>query len=206
LIIIDLIIAKSAIIYKMKGLKKPTVLIDMDGPLAGFDAEILSRLKTQYPKIPLLTTRNNSYISDDYPEHSLLVRSISDEKGFFESLPLIDNALEGWQKVIDLGYHPRICSSPLGSNPFSTAEKLEWIRKNLVPVFGQYVLDEAIITTDKYKSVGIVLIDDSPELKNYKQAVWQHIVFDEPYNQDSKQPRLYGWLDKNLPNLLNNSK
>jgi 5'-nucleotidase len=182
--------------------KKPIVLIDMDGPLADFDSEVISRLKARYPNSPLLTTRKNFYISDDYPEHSLLVRAISDEKGFFESLPLADNALEGWQKVIDLGYHPQICSAPMRSNPFSNIEKLNWISKNLVPVFGQSIVDEAIITSDKHECEGIVLIDDRSELKDYQKATWQHIVFDAPYNKDSKQPRLYGWLDDNLANLL----
>jgi len=186
----------------MKTPKKQIVLIDMDGPLADFDGEVISRLKTRYPNIPILSTRKNFYISDDYPKHSLLLRSISDEKGFFESLPLADNALEGWQRVIDLGYHPIICSAPMRSNPFSNIEKLNWISKNLVPFFGQSVVDEAIITPDKHESEGIVLIDDRSELKDYKKAMWQHIVFDEPYNQDSKQPRLYGWLDNNLANLL----
>jgi len=180
----------------------PIVLVDMDGPLADFDAEVLSRLRTKYPDMTLLSTRKHFYISDDYPQHSQLVRSISDEQGFFESLPLAADALYGWQRIIDLGYHPRICSAPMKSNPFSMTEKINWLKREFVPIFGKYVVEEAIISSDKHLHDGIVLIDDRSELIGSKQATWKHIVFDAEYNHDSKQPRLYGWSDKNLPNLL----
>lgn len=49
--------------------ERPTVLVDMDGVLADFDAEAIARLQERHPNIPLLDTRINFYLSDDYPAH-----------------------------------------------------------------------------------------------------------------------------------------
>jgi 5'(3')-deoxyribonucleotidase len=183
--------------------KKPIVLVDMDGVLADFDKEVVNRLVSRYPDIPILKTRHNFYISDDYPNHSLILRTISDEKGFFESLPLAKDALEGWQRLLDLGYHPIICSAPMQSNPRSKIEKLSWLEKHFVPIFGKDIVREAIITSDKHLHDGIALIDDRPEFIDAERARWGHILFSHPYNQHiASELRLYGWHDKNLPNIL----
>jgi len=182
--------------------KRPTVLVDMDGVLSDFDAEIVSRMKERYPNIPILGTRNNFYISDDYPEYSETIKQLSNEEGFFESLRTVDDALEGWQKIIDLGYNPRICSAPIRANPYCQTEKVGWLRRNFVPVFGHIVVEQAIITKEKHLYEGMALIDDRPEVDRSSEAPWQHIVFDKPYNQNSNSPRLKGWLDDNLPFLL----
>ncbi len=181
----------------------PIILVDMDGVLADFDQEVKNRLAIKHPDIPILDTRENFYISDDYPKHSLKIRAISDEQGFFESLPLIEDALEGWQRLLDLKFHPIICSAPIRSNPYSKIEKLNWLKKHFVPVFGERVVDQAIITSDKHLSDGIVLIDDRPEIMNSDAASWKHIIFDQPYNRDKiGQPRIIGWQDKNLSDIL----
>lgn len=181
---------------------KPVILIDMDGVLADFDTEISTRVKNRHPHIALLETRDNFYFSDEYPEYKTLIRDISNEAGFFDSLPLIDNALEGWQRIIDLGYHPRICSSPIKSNPHSEVEKRAWLRRHFAPHFGPDIADEAIITSDKYLVDGLALIDDRPELRHAAEASWQHVIFDQPYNHTVNKPRIHGWTDKNLQATL----
>ena len=177
---------------------KPVILIDMDGVLADFDAEIIRRVKDRHPYITLLDTRDNFYFSEDYPEYKTIIRGIANEPGFFDSLPLIDDAITGWQRIIDLGYHPRICSSPIRSNPHSEAEKRAWLKRH----FNSQVAEEAIITSDKYLFEGMALIDDRPELRNASEASWQHIIFDQPYNHDIDKPRIYGWLDEELATTL----
>lgn len=177
---------------------KPILLIDMDGVLADFDAEIMKRVKDRHPSINLLETRDNFYFSDDYPEYKTVIRAISNEPGFFASLPLIDHAITGWQRIVDLGYHPRICSSPIRSNSRSELEKRAWLERH----FGIEVANEAIITSDKYLHPGIALIDDRPELRNATEAAWQHIIFDQPYNHGVNKLRIRGWLDETLPATL----
>lgn len=178
----------------------------MDGVLADFDAELTARIKIRYPHIPLLSTQQNFYFSQDYPEYETDIRNISDEQGFFESLPPIDHAIEGWQRLIDLGYHPRICSSPKRTNPYSKSEKLTWLTQHMAPVFGDAIVHEAIITKDKHLCDGIVLIDDRPAVRSTDIAPWQHIIFDRPFNQNVTLPRLNGWRDENLATLLNNAR
>jgi 5'-nucleotidase len=183
----------------------PVVLVDMDGVLADFDAEVLARLAAHHPHVPR-ATRQNFYIAEDYPEHTALLRQISSEPGFFAALPLVDGALEGWQRIVDLGYHPRVCTSPLRRNRHCEAEKLGWLEKHFAPVHGEAVAREAIVTRDKHLCDGIALIDDRPEIRHSATAPWQHIVFDRPYNQDGDhagdRPRLRGWHDDTLGALL----
>jgi len=183
-----------------------TVLVDMDGPLAGFDNEVLARMAVRLGHIPLLETRNNFYISDDYPEHAQLVRALSDEQGFFESLPVEEGALEGWEQLLDLGYHPRICSSPISTNPYSAAEKLRWLERHFVPKFGKYVVDEAIITKQKHLFDGIALIDDRPEIVQADEASWQHVIYDKEYNRHVDGMRTVTWRDPTLPDTLEAAK
>lgn len=179
-----------------------TVLIDMDGVIVDFDAEVESRIADRYPHIQLLGKRTNHYISDDYPEHKHLIREMFDQPGFFQSLPIADDALEGWERLIDLGYNPRICSSPVITNPGCKSEKLGWLEHHFVPVFGKSVVEQAIITSDKYLVDARALIDDCPEIEKANEASWAHVVYDKPYNQQTVGLRLHGWLDERLPEIL----
>lgn len=175
----------------------------MDGVIADFDQEVINQLRARYPEIPILESRSHWYISDDYPDHSRLIRDISDKQGFFENLPLIENALEGWQRLIDFGYHPVICSSPLQSNPYSRAEKLSWLKRVFAPKFGQSIVDQAIIDKNKHLHEGFAIIDDNPIMPNSDEAGWQHILFRQEYNKSSQSDLvLEGWLDEKLPELL----
>jgi 5'-nucleotidase len=181
-----------------------TILVDMDDVLADFSIAVLNRIQSDYPHITTVLDRPNFYIEDDYDkEHRATITAISEEPGFFASLPLIDNALTGWQRIVDLGYSPQICSSPLSRNPTCTTEKLEWLEKHFVPHFGKLVVESAIIVKDKYLVDGVALIDDRPDIENSMSATWQHIIFDRTYNrQTSHDLRLYDWLDPKLPELL----
>jgi 5'-nucleotidase len=182
--------------------ESPTVLVDMDGVLADFDAAILKRVAADLPHITPLPTRRNFYIADDYPEHSILIREMSRQPGFFASLPVVHGALEGWRRIIDLGYRPRVCTAPMRSNPACRTEKLAWLTKHFEPDFGPSVARQAIVTKEKHLCAGTALIDDRPEVRRSGEAIWQHIVFDRPYNQGGHRLRLHGWEDELLEELL----
>jgi len=70
------------------------VLVDMDGVLANFDAEVLRQLRLRLPDLPLVP-RKNFFIAEGYPQYSDLVRGIMYERGFFRRLELVANALQG---------------------------------------------------------------------------------------------------------------
>jgi len=176
------------------------VLVDMDGVLADFDAAVLKQLP---PKVER-RFRENFYLVDDYPRHAAAVESITSHPDFFLNLPLVDGAIVGWQRLIDAGYHPRICTAPLSRNSRSVQGKLAWLRRHFVPRFGELVVGDAIIDREKFRHGGLALIDDRPDVDtNNGQAAWRHIVFDRPYNKHSSAAlRLRGWNDPHLEDIL----
>jgi 5'-nucleotidase len=176
------------------------VLVDMDGVLADFDAAVLDQLPPAIARV----ARTNFYIAEDYPRHVAHVEYITSHPDFFLNLPLVDNALQGWQRLIDAGYQPRVCSAPLSRNELSVQNKLEWLRRHFVPRFGEPVVSDAIIDKEKYRYHGLALIDDRPEVNtNNGQATWRHIVFDRPYNKHSSAAlRIRGWNDPHLEETL----
>ena len=176
------------------------VLVDMDGVLADFDAAVLAHLPAEISRV----ARTHFYIAEDYPDHLARVESITSHPAFFLELPLIDNALQGWQRLIDAGYGPRICSAPLSRNDQSVQNKLAWLRRHFVPHFGERVVSDAIIDSRKYRYAALALIDDRPRVDtNNGQATWRHIVFDRPYNTHSSTAlRIRGWDDPDLEGIL----
>lgn len=187
-----------------------TVLVDMDGVIADFDGRVRSIMADEHPHIELVEPQQNFYVADDYPEHRELVRAVSRRQGFFESLPVMPGAFDGWQRLLDLGYHPQICTSPIVTNLTCESEKLGWLAKHFAPVFGDWVVDEAVVTSTKHLQDGIALIDDRPGLHLADQATWQYVVFDQPYNQHYHQGtehlRLRGWYDRELPAILDRAR
>ncbi len=176
-----------------------TVLVDMDGTVANLDATIGQALRQEFPEIPLPERSNFYYEEDLAPEHRYAIQEIISRPGFFAEHPVIDGALEGWQAMQEQGYEPRICSAPLRKNRWSIAEKIAWLEQHFVPTLGPEVIDRAIIDKRKYRHAGLALIDDRPVIDGTDKAPWEHIVFDQTYNHDSRaQYRILSWQDKGL--------
>lgn len=185
----------------------PVVLVDMDGVLADFDAAFHETVREEYPHVQMLDPLPDPpsfYASQAYPgEHQSELRAISNAEHFFARLPVIPGALEGWQRIIDEGFRPQICSSPIRSNPYSETEKLGWLEKHLAPAFGLWVVETAIITSEKFRQDGVALVDDHPDIPNTDIASWQHVLFDRACNRHVETDlRLVGWNDPSLGSIL----
>jgi 5'-nucleotidase len=171
-----------------------TVLVDMDGVLAKFDERVVEIIADEYPEIPIPDKREHFYISDDFlPQHREVALSVSDRLGFFASLAVEDGAIEAWAAMLESGYQPRVCSSPLHTHPNSVNEKREWLEEYFVPHFGYSVVDRSIIQSDKTIHRGLALIDDKPVITGSLTPIWERIIYDRPYNHCAEGYRLRGW-------------
>lgn len=168
----------------------------MDGVLADFQKKLMEKLLAKHSEseIQAITSLNTmAQFKDQY------LKSFAKQPGFYRSLEPVDGAIEGWQKIIDLGYQPIICSSPLRSNPLCEAEKRDWLRQYL----GDEVAEQAIIDKRKYLYDGFALIDDRTDTVIADDTSWQQIIFTQSYNQDDDYEfRLNGWHDPNLKATL----
>lgn len=181
-----------------------TVFVDMDGVLADFDAEAIRRVKAVRPGFEANLPRAHFYLADDYPGYDEEIRVACAEEGFFEDLPVISNAIGGWQSIIDAGFTPRVLSSPLRSNATSERDKRRWLMKHFAPLFGEHVANDAIITKDKHLHDGVALLDDRPEVPHADGARWSHVLITYPHNaMISTDLRINDLGDSRLEEVLN---
>ena len=186
-----------------------TVLIDQDGVIADFDAEVVARVSDRYPHIQPqepLPAIPHFYTHANYAEeHQRQVQQISNEPGFIEALPVVDGAVEGWHRIMDAGFVPIICSTPIPEKymPTCQQEKIAWLTKH----FGKMAAESAIFTPSKYLVRAAILIEDRPPpLSNSEQAVWEHVVFDRPCNRTPESQgliRINSWREPTLEIKLN---
>lgn len=171
-----------------------TVWVDMDGTIVDFDGAAL-----QVVPLEQRTSRQHFYIANDYSEPlRSQVEAHYSTPGFFVGLELFPGVIEGWQALVDAGYHPRILSSPLASNPACKEEKLESLKRLLVPHFGPSAVDEAVIDTEKWKYPGLALIDDRPDaVRGSMRAPWMHVLYGWPHmdtvSDTTAQFRMRNW-------------
>lgn len=187
-----------------------TVLVDMDGVLADFEEPNNDIIRTHFPHIVPVADRPDFYFKDTYASNEGVNDKIYEENrrpGFFRVFPVIDGAVAGWQRMLEMGYSPRVCSSPLEEHETVVAEKVDWLEEHFVPVLGSWVIDTAIFNRDKSGYDAIAMIDDRPTLRNIERAVWQHIVFTRSYNKAVETDfRLEDWSDPALEALLTRAK
>lgn len=180
--------------------------MDMDNVLADFDRRLYSDLAARHPGL-VPRERRNFLFGKDYPEYTDDINDIIYSRGFYDSLPLVESAVNGLRRIIKNDMEPVICSTPLDSD-FCIDDKLSWINRELVPVFGKNILHSAEFTLDKSLSEGLVLIDDNPNLEKHVSAGWEQILFLHDYGRDKVAPRytIENWNDQNLEHLLRGIK
>lgn len=168
------------------------ILIDQDGVLADFETGFLENWQKKFPGrmyIPI-SERRNFYHTLDYPkEFQDDIRGIFRTPGFFAGLPVMEGAIDAVCEIKELGHEVFICTAPFPDNETCSQEKLDWIRRNL----GREFLSHTIITYDKTLVRGNILIDDRGEVIGLLNSIWEHIVFDQPYNGNVEGKRRLNW-------------
>jgi 5'-nucleotidase len=166
------------------------ILVDMDGVIADFDGEFLKRWRERYPDqyyVPF-DQRTTFYIKDSYPEElKPLVAGILLEPTFFRDMMPMEDSIEALSKMEQMGFELFICSSPLSIYKNCVLEKYEWVDK----VLGADWVKRIILTKDKTLVKADYLIDDKPKITGVENTpIWEHIVYDRPYNKDVNNRRL----------------
>ena len=165
------------------------ILLDMDGVLADFEQGFVRGWTARFPGQPPLDPRDRRHFSirDDYPTHQgAMVQAVYHAEGFFRDLAPMPGALDAARALVGLGHDVRICTSPLRHYRHCVPEKYEWIDAHLGPEF----VNRMIVTRDKTLVRGDVLVDDNPDITGAQVPAWQHVVFDQPYNQQVAGPRM----------------
>lgn len=160
---------------------KRTILVDMDGPLANFDASFWRFVDMEgFEADATMETQTARYATDhllvkaDVERAREAIRSV----GWFRCLPVVPGAVEGIHRLTEL-FDVWICTKPLADSPTCIGEKAHWIRRHL-PEFA----DRLIIAPNKARIAGHVLLDDAPKLgwMDDPFRTWHPVIFPAPFN------------------------
>jgi 5'-nucleotidase len=165
------------------------VLVDQDGVLADFDRGFNLAWQERFPHRAVLdlALRKNFYLHDDYPAgYRAEIRDIQASAGFILNLPPIPGALAALKALLDAGHDVRICTAPLSRFTNCVGEKFQWVVDHLGPAW----VDRIVLTKDKTLVRGDVLIDDKPAVTGALDPLWEHLVFEAPYNVAATSRRI----------------
>lgn len=173
------------------------ILVDMDGVITDFDGEFLQRWRKRHPDkfyIPL-AERTLFYVRDEYPtELKPLVEEILWDPTFFAEMAPVPGAKDALEEMDAKGWEVFICSSPMSFYGNCVLEKYKWVETFLGPAW----VKKLILTKDKTIIKADTLIDDRPEVIGLESnPIWEHILYDRPYNRGINKRRLTweNWKD-----------
>lgn len=170
-----------------------TILVDLDGVVADFEAGVLAIWHDRHPEKELFAprTRPHFHIGEGLdPSDQQEVKEICQSKGFFRNLPVIEGAQEAL-KTMTQQHDVYILTSAGVTLPMAASEKYQWVTERL----GATWLSRLIITPAKHMVKGDILIDDKPQVRGETHAEWEHVLYDWPYNRTRTDLRRLTWTD-----------
>lgn len=183
-------------------MRKPVVLVDMDGPLADFDGrywEICTSLKIPMDATP--ETQTHRFASDHVIDahQRRLSRIIVEQPGWFRGLPVVPGAKDGIERLAEVA-EVWICTKPLESSLTCRDEKASWVRNHL----GEKWEKRLIFAPDKSLVQGDILLDDAIRMQWLDRASWAPVVFPTVWNgEGSEWEKLPRWdWSMNVADLL----
>lgn len=159
---------------------KPILLLDQDGPLAGFDPHFFAMVaENGWPMDATLETQTARFATDHIPdkEHREAARAVVNTSGWFRALPVVEGAQEGVE-ALERDFEVWIVTKPLEANATCRDEKAAW----LVEHFGAKWQDRLILSPDKSMVNGHLLLDDAPKLLWFRRARWRPVIFSTVWN------------------------
>lgn len=168
------------------------ILVDMDSVIADFEKGVLDTYRRCHPDKPFipLEQRTLFFVEEQYPEDlQPLIREILLSKGFFFGLPPIEGAFEALLEMKRNGDDVSICTRLMPRNPFCRQEKYYWVMRYLNKEWAE----DMIVTKDKTRFSGNILVDDNPRIRGRQKPVWEHILYSQPYNMNVNSKRRLTW-------------
>lgn len=173
------------------------VLVDMDGVMADFVGGWRRDWNKKYPDRQITEECTDFYVENAFAKYgtSEELIEIFHRPDFFFDLEPLPGAIDGIRQMQNCGISTYICTSP--SSITSWGEKAEWVEHYL----GSEWLRRLIITKDKTLIQADYLLDDKPEITGLiGDPTWEHVIYDQPYNQDITNKFRITW--KTWPSLL----
>lgn len=175
---------------------QPTLLLDLDGPVADFDGAFFLRCAERGFELEVdRAGQRHRFASDHIADKAArrAARAMVDEPGWFRDLPVTEGAYEGIDRLTQIA-DVWLCTKPLDSNPTCCDEKRAWVAE----WFGGEWEQRLIITSDKSMVRGHGLLDDAPYIEWISRALWRPIIFAASYNGEgtkwAEYPR-WNWQD-----------
>lgn len=159
------------------------ILVDMDGPLAHFDAAFYALCEDLgAPMHSTLETQCHRFATDCITDSWLKrkAREHVNNTDWFRQLPVVDGAIDG---INALAARPEvedvfICTKPMEANKTVHSAKAAWVTEHL----GIEWARRLIITPDKGMVRGSVLLDDAPKSAWFHRAEWVPVIYPTPWN------------------------
>ncbi|MFE1168454.1 hypothetical protein [Nocardiopsis sp. NPDC058789] len=172
--------------------RPPTVLVDMDEVLCHWEKHFVASRRRRFPHIPIADAGNRDsfdLFTGLSEEERRANTTVLDEPGFFAALEPVPGGVEAVGEMVRAGIDVAVCTSPWLSNPTCASDKLLWVQEHL----GPELANNTVITRDKSRVLGDVLIDDKPEVTGAVQPQWSLLRFTRHYNRLLEGPRIDDW-------------
>lgn len=159
---------------------KPTILVDMDGPLADFDVHFFQRCASEGWTLDCtVEAQRHRFATDHIPNRRErdAARAMVDTPGWFRDLPVTPGAQDGLRGLAEFA-EVWICTKPLEANGTCRDDKAAWLAEH----FGDEWVQRLILAPDKSMVRGDVLLDDAPKPEWFGRADWWPVIFPEPWN------------------------
>lgn len=172
------------------------ILVDLDGVLTDWGKkydELLDSSRRSTDNIPRTKDlqQYNLMRGMDY-EQQITIHEVMDTPGFYLDLEPTNGAVDAISELVEEGHEVFFVTRPWAGNPDCASEKTAWVDR----YFGQWGVEQLIITYDKTLIHGDILIDDKPNIKGAHEPSWIQILFDQPYNRSERGSHSWaeGWV------------
>lgn len=174
---------------------KLLLVVDQDGPLAGFDAKGFAVAVAEGIELDCTVGEQTArYMTEHVPDrgHRQRLRDIIDAPGWYRDLPVTPGAQEGMARLAaDDRFEVVIATKPQESNSTCRDDKAAWLADH----FGREWVSRLFVVPDKSLVRGDLLLDDAPKLEWLPLATWRPVIFPAPFNQhsDSEYSMMPSW-------------